>query len=89
MKQFFVAYNLFCKEFSVSAALINIVWNLIGTCVWKAKNSSGGGTTTDNTLRIVGSEPQNVDVGPGKSFRNFRFDTASIIRAADAAFAGS
>jgi len=60
-----------------------------GTCVWKAKNSSGSGTTTDNTLQIAGSEPQTIDIGPGKTFRNFRFDTSSILKAADTAFAAS
>lgn len=62
----------------------------IGPCVWKAKTSSGSGTSSENsTLQRVGSEPHTVDVGPGKSFRNFRFDTASILQAMEAAFAAS
>ncbi|ONK63943.1 uncharacterized protein A4U43_C07F20510 [Asparagus officinalis] len=60
-----------------------------GTCVWKAKNNSGGGTSSENALQRVGSEPQTVDIGPGKSFRNFRFDTPRILQAMESAFASS
>lgn len=60
-----------------------------GTCVWKAKNNSGGGSSAENALQRVGSEPQTVDVSPGKSFRNFRFDTASILQTMEATFAAS
>ncbi|KAJ6823475.1 mRNA-decapping enzyme subunit 2-like [Iris pallida] len=59
-----------------------------GTCVWKAKGSSGGGNS-ENSLHRVGSDQPNVDTAPGKSFRNFKFDTASILQALDAAFAAS
>ncbi|XP_019708588.1 mRNA-decapping enzyme subunit 2 isoform X2 [Elaeis guineensis] len=57
-----------------------------GTCVWKAKNNSGGPMTTENPLIRVGSESHNADTAPGKSFRNFRFDTDSIIQSIKAAF---
>ncbi|WOL19310.1 serine/threonine-protein kinase GRIK2 isoform X1 [Canna indica] len=60
-----------------------------GTCVWKAKNSSEGATVSENSLNRVGSEPLKTDNGPGKSFRNFRFDTTSIFQAMEAAFAAN
>lgn len=60
-----------------------------GTCVWKAKCSSGGATATENPLLRSGSEPHNVDIAPGKSFRTFRFDTASILQAMEAAFSAT
>ncbi|XP_038970960.1 mRNA-decapping enzyme subunit 2-like [Phoenix dactylifera] len=60
-----------------------------GTCVWKAKNNSGGPMTTENPLVRVGSESYNADNAPGKSFRNFRFDTDSIIQSIKAAFSAN
>ncbi|KAG1361543.1 mRNA-decapping enzyme subunit 2 [Cocos nucifera] len=60
-----------------------------GTCVWKAKNNSGGQMTTENPLIRVGSESHNADTAPGKSFRNFRFDTDSIIQSIKAAFSAN
>ncbi|URD96000.1 Dcp2, box A domain [Musa troglodytarum] len=60
-----------------------------GTSVWKAKNSSDGGMPSDNAPLRLGSEPQKSDNGPGKSFRNFKFDTASILQAMEAAFAAN
>lgn len=32
------------------------------------------------------SHSHSLDAGPGKSFRNFKFDTASILQAMEAAF---
>ncbi|KAJ6826563.1 mRNA-decapping enzyme subunit 2-like [Iris pallida] len=58
------------------------------TCVWKAKGSLGSGTL-ENSSHRVGLEQQNVDTAPGKSFRNFKFDTPSILQAMEAAFAAS
>ncbi|XP_010264680.1 PREDICTED: mRNA-decapping enzyme subunit 2 [Nelumbo nucifera] len=60
-----------------------------GTCVWKAKNSSTGGTTaatTEGQSTRSGLETQLSDVGPGKSFRCFRFDSALILQAMEATF---
>ncbi|XP_042392299.1 mRNA-decapping enzyme subunit 2-like [Zingiber officinale] len=61
------------------------------TSVWKAKGSSEGAATVvpENSLFQAGSGPQKVDNGPGKSFRNFRFDAASILQAMEAAFAAN
>lgn len=57
--------------------------------VWKAKNSSTGSSST----MIPETQPTRPepdihppDTGPGKSFRNFRFDTASILQAMEAGF---
>ncbi|XP_020240901.1 mRNA-decapping enzyme subunit 2-like [Asparagus officinalis] len=60
-----------------------------GTSVWKVKDSSGSGTSMQNALQRVGSEPQIIDLGPGKSFRNFRFDTIKILQSMEVAFAAS
>ncbi|KAK9126008.1 hypothetical protein Scep_014854 [Stephania cephalantha] len=71
-----------------------------GICVWKAKNNVTGGTTPDTQLNRNGSDTRQLDVqltrngsdtrplasGPGKSLRGFRFDTASILQAMEAAF---
>lgn len=62
---------------------------LAGTSVWKAKNNADGGMPSDNAPLRLGSEPQKSDNGPGKSFRNFKFDTASILQAMEAAFAAN
>ncbi|MQM06336.1 hypothetical protein Taro_039158 [Colocasia esculenta] len=60
-----------------------------GTCVWKAKNSSSGSTTSaENILHRAGSGTP-TDTRPGKSFRNFRFDTALIFQAMETAFAAN
>ncbi|XP_039129672.1 mRNA-decapping enzyme subunit 2 [Dioscorea cayenensis subsp. rotundata] len=64
-----------------------------GTCVWKAKPTSAGGTSIENSLvraaTGTGVEPQIADTAPGKSFRNFRFDTTSIIQAMEAVFSAN
>ncbi|KAF2318520.1 hypothetical protein GH714_008555 [Hevea brasiliensis] len=61
-----------------------------GMCVWKAKNTSiGSGTSTtivDTQSTKPGTDAHPPDAGPGKSFRNFRFDTAGILRAMEAGF---
>ena len=62
---------------------------LAGTSVWKDKNNADGGMPSDNAPLRLGSEPQKSDNGPGKSFRNFKFDTASILQAMEAAFAAN
>lgn len=57
--------------------------------VWKAKNSSTGSSSTMiPETQPTRSEPDihTLDTGPGKSFRNFRFDTASILQAMEAGF---
>ncbi|XP_058101756.1 mRNA-decapping enzyme subunit 2-like isoform X1 [Magnolia sinica] len=64
--------------------------SLKGACVWKAKNNSLGGTSASEALLIrPGSEIYMVDSGPGKSFRNFRFDTAQILRSMEAVFSAT
>ncbi|KAL0322339.1 UNVERIFIED_CONTAM: decapping enzyme subunit [Sesamum calycinum] len=59
-----------------------------GISVWKAKNSSSGSSST-----IAESQPSKPvadvlapDSHPGRSFRNFRFDTGPIFQAVEAAF---
>ncbi|CAN6323453.1 unnamed protein product [Urochloa humidicola] len=54
--------------------------------VWKAKNSSSGGTPVENPVARAGSDVQHVGNRPGRSFRNFRFDTASILQSMEASF---
>uniref|UniRef100_A0A0D9VMD7 Nudix hydrolase domain-containing protein n=1 Tax=Leersia perrieri TaxID=77586 RepID=A0A0D9VMD7_9ORYZ len=55
--------------------------------VWKAKNSSSGAVPVENpVITRAGSDPQTIDSRPGKSFRNFRFDTASILQSMEASF---
>ncbi|XXG62037.1 hypothetical protein AAC387_Pa05g0487 [Persea americana] len=58
-----------------------------GACVWKAKNGSGGSTGNENPSNRPGSESHLTDAGPGKSFRNFKLDSAYILQAMEAAFA--
>ncbi|KAF9594837.1 hypothetical protein IFM89_034820 [Coptis chinensis] len=57
-----------------------------GTCVWKAKNSSIGGTGMESQQTKHGSEVRPIDSGPGKSLRNFKFDTAAILQEIEAVF---
>ncbi|KAJ4979783.1 hypothetical protein NE237_010563 [Protea cynaroides] len=61
-----------------------------GTCMWKAKNSSTGGSTvgatTESQSTRPGSETLLSDLGPGKSFRSFRFNYTLILQAMEAAF---
>ncbi|CAA2954445.1 mRNA-decapping enzyme subunit 2 [Olea europaea subsp. europaea] len=61
---------------------------LKGITVWKAKNSSTGSSSTTESQPSKPVADMHPSEGPGKSFRNFRFDTASIVRAMDAAFCG-
>ncbi|XP_022134263.1 mRNA-decapping enzyme subunit 2-like [Momordica charantia] len=60
-----------------------------GLTIWKAKNSSIGSSTTVTTESQVSKPEVNVltlDTGPGRSFRNFKFDTASILQSMEKAF---
>lgn len=59
-----------------------------GFCVWKAKNSSTGSSTmiAENQATKPVSDVHPPDTGPGRSFRNFRFDTTAILKAMDSAF---
>ncbi|KAA8539316.1 hypothetical protein F0562_026008 [Nyssa sinensis] len=61
---------------------------LKGISMWKAKNNSTGSSSalTESQLTKPGVDAHPSDTGPGKSFRNFRFDTASILQAMDTAF---
>ncbi|KAL3579328.1 hypothetical protein D5086_020832 [Populus alba] len=61
---------------------------LKATCVWKAKNTSlGSGTViTESHLTKPVFDAHPPDMGPGKSFRNFRFDTAAILQAMESGF---
>ena len=57
--------------------------------MWKAKNCSTGSSTmiADNQATKPVSDVQlPPDTGPGRSFRNFRFDTTAILKAMDSAF---
>jgi mRNA-decapping enzyme subunit 2 len=51
--------------------------------VWKAK---GGTTDGAESSTFKAPEPKLIDNRPGKSFRNFHFDYAEIIKAAESAF---
>nr|CAB3495423.1 unnamed protein product [Digitaria exilis] len=56
--------------------------------VWKAKKSStSGAPPVENPVARAGFDAQHVDNNsPGRSFRNFRFDTASILLSMEASF---
>ncbi|KAJ8766082.1 hypothetical protein K2173_020598 [Erythroxylum novogranatense] len=59
-----------------------------GMCVWKAKNTSIGGSSTiqeSQPAKPVSDKPH-PDMGPGKSFKNFKFDTGAILQALEAGF---
>lgn len=62
---------------------------LKGICVWKAKHSSTGSSSTiimDSQPTKSEPDSQPIDVGPGRSLRNFRFSTAPILQAMEASF---
>ncbi|XP_015934226.1 mRNA-decapping enzyme subunit 2 isoform X1 [Arachis duranensis] len=61
---------------------------LKGICVWKAKHSSTGSSPSfmDSQPTKSENEFQNLDIGPGRSFRNFKFNTALILQAMETAF---
>jgi mRNA-decapping enzyme subunit 2 len=40
----------------------------------------------ESHLNKPGSDAHPPDMGPGKSFRNFRFDTAAILQAMESGF---
>lgn len=55
--------------------------------VWKAKNPSGVFVPVENpVITRGGPDQQHIDNRPGRSFRSFRFDTASILQSMDASF---
>ncbi|CAK9169602.1 unnamed protein product [Ilex paraguariensis] len=61
---------------------------LRGISVWKAKNSSTGSSSaiaeTHSSKPVA--DAHSSDTGPGRSFRNFRFDTAKVFQAIETAF---
>lgn len=57
-----------------------------GVTLWKARNSSGGSSTTDSQTSKTVADVYPSDARPSRSFRNFRFDTGPILQAVDAAF---
>ncbi|XP_071930331.1 mRNA-decapping enzyme subunit 2-like isoform X1 [Coffea arabica] len=61
---------------------------LKGISVWKATSSSTGSSSavTENQVNKSTLDPRPPDTGPGRSFKNFRFDTAKILHAVEAAF---
>ncbi|XP_058204641.1 mRNA-decapping enzyme subunit 2 isoform X1 [Rhododendron vialii] len=61
---------------------------LKGISIWKAKNSSTGSSSmiTENQPTKPVVDANSMDTGPGRSFRNFRFDTNLIIQAMETAF---
>ncbi|CAL4934458.1 unnamed protein product [Urochloa decumbens] len=75
-------YSLFSYTF-VYKCMLTRHW---AVTVWKAKNSSSGGTPVENPVARAGSDAQHIDNRPGRSFRNFRFDTASILQSMEASF---
>lgn len=56
--------------------------------MWKAKHGSTGSSSNVMDSQPTKPEPDShaLDVGPGRSFRTFRFDTAPILHAMEAAF---
>ncbi|KAB2063542.1 hypothetical protein CXB51_024687 [Gossypium anomalum] len=61
---------------------------LKGVSIWKAKNSSIGSNSmiVESQSNKLQSDAKPPDTGPGKSFRNFRFDTAAVLRALEGSF---
>ncbi|TYG51466.1 hypothetical protein ES288_D10G259800v1 [Gossypium darwinii] len=61
---------------------------LKGVSIWKAKNSSTGSNSmiVESQSNKLQSDAKPPDTGPGKSFRNFRFDTAAVLRALEGSF---
>ncbi|XP_075496738.1 mRNA-decapping enzyme subunit 2-like [Primulina tabacum] len=59
-----------------------------GITVWKAKSGSTGSssTTAENQPNKAVADINLSDSRPGRSFRNFRFDTGPIFQSIDAAF---
>lgn len=61
----------------------------LGICVWKAKTNSVGNSST-MIVESQTTKPEPVvyppDTGPGRSFRNFRFDVRPILQALEAVF---
>lgn len=59
-----------------------------GLSVWKAKTSSTVSSTTIAESSVVRpkANAQSSVMGPGRSFRNFRFDTGPIFQAMETAF---
>ncbi|KGN52271.1 mRNA-decapping enzyme subunit 2 [Cucumis sativus] len=53
-----------------------------GFTMWKVKN-----TSMSNSSIIFDNQPIKLDSDPGRSLRNFKFDTASILHAMESAFA--
>ncbi|XP_038891421.1 mRNA-decapping enzyme subunit 2-like isoform X2 [Benincasa hispida] len=53
-----------------------------GVTIWKVKNSS-----MSNSSIIFDGQSIKLDSDPGRSLRNFKFDTASILHAMESAFA--
>lgn len=64
------------------------IFTCAGVTVWKAKNSSSGGssTTAESQSSKTVADVHSSDTRPSRSFRNFRFDTGPILQAVDAAF---
>ncbi|XP_039023448.1 mRNA-decapping enzyme subunit 2-like [Hibiscus syriacus] len=61
---------------------------LKGISIWKAKNTSIGSNSmiVERKSNKLPSDAKPPDAGPGKSFRNFRFDTAAILKALEGSF---
>lgn len=67
---------------------------LKGLSVWKAKNSSNGNSSSSSSILMINEnqitkpleDVHSSDMGPGKSFRNFRFDTNLIFQAMETSF---
>ncbi|KAB2010473.1 hypothetical protein ES319_D10G240400v1 [Gossypium barbadense] len=61
---------------------------LKGVSIWKAKNSSTGSNSmiVESQSNKLQSDAKPPDTGPGKSFRNFRFDSAAVLRALEGSF---
>uniref|UniRef100_A0A803MZB4 Nudix hydrolase domain-containing protein n=1 Tax=Chenopodium quinoa TaxID=63459 RepID=A0A803MZB4_CHEQI len=59
-----------------------------GLSVWKAKNNSGGSSSAMVEIQHPKTAPDThvTEKGPGKTLRNFNFDTSSIFRAMESGF---
>ncbi|XP_021771042.1 mRNA-decapping enzyme subunit 2-like [Chenopodium quinoa] len=59
-----------------------------GLSVWKAKNNSGGSSSAmvDIQQPKIAPDTHVTEKGPGKTLKNFNFDTSSIFRAMESGF---
>lgn len=74
-------FSIICNTLSLSTFSHSFAFHS-GVTMWKVKN-----TSMSNSSIIFDSQPIKLDSDPGRSLRNFKFDTASILQAMESAFA--